>query len=245
MNHKLITGLEAGLISCHHCEFVSRLEPGNPHNQRIICPRCDAELHTRIPNSLAKTTALLLAAILMYIPANILPIMNVTYLGTGQSDTIIQGILHLMKEGMWPLALIVFVASIIVPLLKLTVLAGLIISIKMRSHWRPAQRTRLFRITEFVGRWSMVDIFVLAILVALVQFGNLASVDAGLGALSFALVVILTMLAAHSFDTRLIWDAINRPDNPAKIVTHITTEVTTEAATEAIDKTKTKREIRQ
>ncbi len=237
MKKKVITGLEAGLISCHHCEFVSRLELGSPHNQSIICPRCDAELHTRIPNSLTKTTALLLAATFMYIPANILPIMNVTYLGTGQSDTIIQGVLHLIEEGMWPLALIVFVASIIVPLLKLTVMAGLIISVKMRSHWRPAQRTRLFHITEFVGRWSMVDIFVLAILVALVQFGNLASVDAGLGALSFALVVILTMFAAHSFDPRLIWDAMNKPDDPAKISTQISTHTSS--------KTNTKREIRQ
>lgn len=229
MKKELITGLKAGLISCHHCEFVSRRESGSPHNQSIICPRCDAELHTRTPNSLAKTTALLLAAIFMYIPANILPIMNVTYLGTGQSDTIIQGVLHLIEEGMWPLALIVFVASIIVPLLKLTVMAGLIISVKMRSHWCPAQRTRLFHITEFVGRWSMVDIFVLAILVALVQFGNLASVDAGLGALSFALVVILTMFAAHCFDPRLIWDAMNKPDDP----------------TRTISKTNNEREVRQ
>jgi len=240
MKRGLITGLEAGLISCHHCEFVSRLNsesPKNHENKSIICPRCDAELHTRIPNSCAKTTALLFAATFMYIPANILPIMNVTYLGTGQSDTIIQGVLHLIEEGMWPLALIVFVASIVVPLLKLTVMAGLIISVKMGSHWRPAQRTRLFHVTEFVGRWSMIDIFVLAILVALVQFGNLASVDAGLGALSFALVVILTMFAAHSFDPRLIWDAIDEPDSNAK--------ATTQTKNQTTNNSNNKRESRQ
>lgn len=202
------TGIKAGLISCPHCKLVSRLPEIEDPKDSIICPRCDAEIHSRVPNSISKTTALILAACFMYIPANILPIMNVTYLGSGQPDTIIGGVIHLIEGGMWPLALIVFVASIVVPLLKLLVLSSLLISVKLHSRWRPAERTRLFHITEFIGRWSMVDIFVLAILVALVQFGNLASVDAGLGALSFAAVVILTMFAAHTFDPRLIWDAI-------------------------------------
>ena len=215
-----MTGKEAGLISCPHCDLISRLpakkKPSRDKKVVSICPRCEAKLYPRIPHSLSKTTALVLAAAFMYIPANILPIMNITYLGSGQADTILGGTLHLLEEGMWPLALIVFVASIIVPLLKLLVMGGLLISVIFQSHWQPAQRTRLFHITEFIGRWSMVDIFVLAILVALVQFGNIASVDAGLGALSFAVVVILTMFAAHTFDPRLIWDAMeqDKQDNP-------------------------------
>ncbi len=226
------TGLEEGLLCCPHCNLISRLPeqkntapktraPNNRQPPSIICPRCDALLHTRIPHSLAKTTALVLAATFMYIPANILPIMNVTYLGSGQTDTIMGGIIHLFMEGMWPLALIVFVASIVVPLLKLLVMGGLLLSVKFGSCWRPAQRTHLFHITEFIGRWSMVDIFVLAILVALVQFGNIASVDAGLGALSFAAVVILTMFAAHTFDPRLIWDAMDKKNlHKQKDTTH-------------------------
>ncbi|MEE9303694.1 MAG: paraquat-inducible protein A [Thiotrichaceae bacterium] len=216
MNHEYKTGIESGLISCPHCELISRLPlpetttaSTQKSSQTLICSRCDAHLHSRIPDSLNKTAALVFAACFMYIPANILPIMNITYLGSGQADTIIGGTLHLLEEGMWPLALIVFVASIVVPILKLFVMTGLLISVKLRSHWRPVQRTHLFHIIEFIGRWSMVDIFVLAILVALVQFGNIASVDAGLGALSFAMVVMLTMFAAHTFDPRLIWDVMD------------------------------------
>ncbi len=207
------SAITLGLIGCKHCHTVSRLPTALPatkkHDKHVLrCPCCQARLQSRIPNSLSKTWALLLAAAFMYIPANILPIMNVTYLGAGQPDTIMQGILHLIEGGMWPLALIVFVASMVIPFLKLLVMAGLLLSVQFRSHWRPIERKKLFHITEFVGRWSMVDIFVVAILVALVQFGNLASVDAGLGALSFAVVVVLTMFAAHTFDPRLIWDAM-------------------------------------
>lgn len=209
------SAIKLGLIACKYCHTVSRLPEDtalttNKKHDKITlhCPCCHAHLQSRIPHSLHKTSALLIAATFMYIPANILPIMNVTYLGSGQADTIMQGIIHLIEGGMWPLALIVFVASMVVPLLKLLVMGGLLLSIHFHSHWRPIERKKLFHITEFVGRWSMVDIFVVAILVALVQFGNLASVDAGLGALSFAVVVVLTMLAAHTFDPRLIWDSM-------------------------------------
>lgn len=204
------TAIKLGLVSCKHCHTVSRLPSSSNQKAVLHCPCCDAVLQSRIPNSVSKTWALLIAAAFMYIPANILPIMNVTYLGTGQPDTIMQGIFHLIEGGMWPLALIVFVASVVVPLLKLLVMSGLLLSVHFHSTWRPAERTKLFHITEFIGRWSMVDIFVLAILVAMVQFGNLASVDAGLGALSFAAVIMLTMFAAHTFDPRLIWDAMEK-----------------------------------
>ena len=160
----------------------------------------------RIPYSLQKTGAYLLAAMILYIPANLLPVMNIVLLGQGQPDTLMGGILHLIQGGMWPLALIVFVASVFVPLLKLIVLSVLVVSVQWHAQWKPLDRTRLYRLTEFVGRWSMVDIFVIAILVALVQFGALAHIDANAGSLSFAAVVVLTMFAAHSFDPRLIWD---------------------------------------
>ncbi len=204
------TARQFGLAVCELCGQVSRLPaaPGRPR-----CPRCDSPLHLRRPNSVARTWALLIAALIFYIPANTLPVMNVTLLGQGEPSTILAGVQHLIAGGMWPLALIVFVASIFVPVLKLVVLAFLLVSVQRRSRWRPVDRTRLYRLTEFVGRWSMVDIFVIAILVALVQFGPLANVQAGAGSLSFAAVVVLTMFAANSFDPRLIWDALEEADD--------------------------------
>jgi paraquat-inducible protein A len=165
-------------------------------------------MHSRIPNSLNRTRALLLAAIILYIPANTLPNMTVVFWGEGQPDTILSGVMHLLEGGMWPLALLIFIASIFIPILKLLTLFGLLLSVHFKTHWRPKDRTTMYRIIEFIGRWSMVDIFVIALLVALVQFGNTANVSPNLGALAFAAVVILTMFAAHLFDPRLIWDAI-------------------------------------
>ena len=208
------TAREAGLISCHFCHSLSRYPDSLSKKTQLRCPCCHSVLHSRIPNSLGKTTALLLASFFLYIPANILPVMTVVYQGTGEADTIMEGVIHLLEGGMWPLALIVFVASIVVPILKLLVLAGLLISIAIRSRWNPAERTRLYQIMEFIGRWSMVDVFVIAILVALVQFGNSASIYPGIGALSFASVVVLTMFAAHTFDPRLIWDNLGKQTYP-------------------------------
>jgi paraquat-inducible protein A len=149
----------------------------------------------------------------LYVPANLLPIMHSTTLGKSQSDTILSGVVYLVNLGMWPLAIIVFVASILVPILKIVILAYLLVSVQLDSVRRPLDRARLYRFTEFVGRWSMVDIFVVTILVALIHLGQLASVEAGPGALYFAAVVILTMLAAFSFDPRLIWDAVEARDD--------------------------------
>jgi paraquat-inducible protein A len=132
--------------------------------------------------------------------------MTVTSLGKAQSDTIMSGVVYLVEHGMWPLAAIVFTASIFVPVLKLVILIGLLISVHRGSRWRPAERTRLYRITEARGRWSMVDIFVVTILVALVRLGSLATIEAQTGAVFFGAVVVLTMLAAESFDPRLLWD---------------------------------------
>ena len=189
---------------CHDCGLASRLPGHAAHGAR--CPRCEAALHPRKPRSLERTWAWLIAAALCYLPANLLPIMKVTSLGRAQADTILSGVAYLLLHGMWPLALVVFVASVFVPLLKLAILLGLLISVHRHSRWRPADRTRLYRITEAIGRWSMVDIFVVTILVALVRLGNLATVEAQTGAVFFGAVVVLTMLAAESFDPRLIWD---------------------------------------
>jgi paraquat-inducible protein A len=154
-----------------------------------------------------RTWALVLAACIFYIPANLLPITIVVSFGKTQTDTIMSGVIYFISTGMWPIALVIFVASILVPMLKLFILTFLLISVKRKSIWRPRDRTRLYRITEAIGRWSMVDIYVVTILVALVNLGSVATIKAGPGAAFFAAVVIITMFAAMSFDPRLIWDA--------------------------------------
>lgn len=208
---KYKTARQAGLIACHFCDTLNRVPDvdESDRNADYYCSCCQSVIHSRIPNSLSTTLALLIAATILYIPANTLPIMTVIMWGDGQPDTILSGVFQLLDHGMWPLALLIFVASIFIPILKLIILTGLMLSVYFKSHWRPRDRTVLYRITEFVGRWSMVDVFVIGILVSLVQFGNTASVTPGIGALSFASVVILTMFAAHTFDPRLIWDVID------------------------------------
>lgn len=206
----MTVALAADLTPCHACALLCRLpdhgERGERGEHGALCPRCGAPLHARKPRSLERTWAFLVAAGLCYLPANLLPIMQVTSLGRTQADTIMSGVVYLLVHGMWPLALVVFVASVFVPLLKISILLGLLVSVHRGSRWRPLDRTRLYRITEAIGRWSMVDIFVVTILVALVRLGNLATVEAQPGAVFFGAVVVLTMLAAESFDPRLIWD---------------------------------------
>jgi paraquat-inducible protein A len=198
------TALDASCASCHACRLLVRL-PAAAHGAR--CPRCGAALHARTPRSVERTWALLLAAAVCYVPANVLPVMVVTSLGKTQADTIMSGVVYFVQHGDWPLALVIFTASVFVPLAKLAILAFLLVSIRRRSRWRPVDRTRLYRLTEAIGRWSMVDIYVVTILVALVRLGNLATIEAGAGAVFFGAVVVLTIFAAESFDPRLIWDA--------------------------------------
>ncbi|MEO5342562.1 MAG: paraquat-inducible protein A [Gammaproteobacteria bacterium SHHR-1] len=193
--------LDQGLVACAICATLDA--QGRAH-----CQRCGAPLHPRKPDSLARSWAYLLAALVLYLPANLLPVMTVISLGRGEPSTILSGVVLLWHEGMWPLALLIFVASVFVPVLKLIILAYLLLSVQRASLARPRDRTRLFRLTEFVGRWSMVDIFVVGILVALVQLGEVARIEAGMGASFFAAVVVLTMLAAEAFDPRLIWDRL-------------------------------------
>lgn len=194
--------LDAGILVCHECQQLNRPPVGQPPR----CRRCGARLHGRRPNSIARTWALLLSAALLYIPANLLPIMSVHMLGRGSPATIMGGVIELIQAGMLPIALVVFVASILVPSFKLLGIALLLYSVQRHQVMSPRQRILMYRFIEWIGRWSMLDIFVIAILVALVSFGNLASIEAGAGALAFAAVVILTMLAAITFDPRLIWD---------------------------------------
>ncbi len=211
MKISTLTAKKVSLISCHSCHLLCKAV-AVARGQVAYCPRCGSRLHSRKPNSLARTWALIIAAFIFYIPANVLPITTVISLGKAQSDTIMSGVIYFVKSGSWPIALVIFVASVFVPLLKLFVLTFLLISVHRKSRWRPKDRTRLYRITEAVGRWSMVDIYVVTILVALVKLGSLATIEAGPGAIFFAGVVIITMFAAMSFDPRLIWDT-QEPNN--------------------------------
>ena len=197
----------ASLLGCHSCHLVCR-EYDLKSRETAVCPRCGAALHRRKPNSILRTWALLVAALILYFPANMLPIMTVISFGQAQTDTIVSGVTHLFAAGMWPIALLIFFASIIVPISKLVIIAYLLLSVQFKSQWRPLERTRLYRITETIGRWSMVDIYVIAILIALVKLEALATVEPGPGSVFFAAVVVITMFAARTFDPRLIWDTL-------------------------------------
>ncbi|KAA0677827.1 paraquat-inducible protein A [Roseomonas genomospecies 6] len=199
------------LTACHDCrQVVAGTANGDGGGD---CPRCGAGLHRRKPDSLRRSWALICAATILYIPANLLPIMTVVYFGAGQPDTILSGVEALIVAEMWPVALLVFFASITVPVLKLIGLVYLLVTVQRRSPERQRDRTRLYRMIEGVGRWSMVDIFMISLLAALVQLGAIATIHAELGAVAFAAVVVITMLASESFDPRLIWDAARRQDS--------------------------------
>ncbi|MES2887344.1 MAG: paraquat-inducible protein A [Pseudomonadota bacterium] len=214
-----VTGRALGWARCSVCSTLSRAtlppteddDPSDPP-KHPPCASCGAAVHTRRPDSLARTSALALAAAVLYLPANLLPVMHTESLLGAQDDTIMSGVMVLLQTGSWPLALVVFVASVVVPMLKLLALLLLVVSTHRRTAWRPLQRTRLYRLTETVGRWSMLDIYVITVLVGLVQFQTVATVLPGPGALAFAAVVVLTMLAAQAFDPRLIWDAATSDD---------------------------------
>jgi paraquat-inducible protein A len=199
------TAERAGLFVCHDCGLLSRPAA---HSHEGQCPRCGARLHFRKPGSIARTWAFLTAAVVLYIPANVLPVMDTSSLFGAQNDTILSGVVYLWISGSWPLAILVFVASIAVPMLKIISLTFLVLTAQLRWRWLPEKRARIYRLVELVGRWSMLDIYVITILVALVQFSALATIMAGPGAVAFGAVVVLTMLGAMSFDPRLIWDAL-------------------------------------
>lgn len=198
------TAMAIGLQRCEVCGLLSR-PPAGAHEGR--CPRCDEELVFRKPASLQRTWAFLIAAAICYVPANLLPVLTTTTAGGSDSDTILQGVVLLWSPTGWPLSLIVLFASIMIPSAKILTLAYLAITVQRGAISSQGQRVRLYRTVELIGRWSMVDVFVDAFTVALVQLQPLMSVAPGPGLLFFAAVVVLTMLAVESFDPRLIWDA--------------------------------------
>lgn len=203
-NGAFSTVTDQGYLHCPVCNKIFK-----PHcTEPARCPRCAAQVYSRIPGSLSQTWALLISSMILYIPANILPVMSVEKLGAGKSDTIFSGVVSLINSGMIPIAVIVFIASILVPLFKMLILFYLLLSVHFKWQFNVSQRMHLFRLIEFVGRWSMLDIFVIAILITLVSFGKILSIYAGPAANSFAAVVILTMFAAMKFDSRLMWDVL-------------------------------------
>ncbi|MDY7579629.1 paraquat-inducible protein A [Herbaspirillum sp. RTI4] len=227
----VVTAASLGVIACHHCGTVWRCTTATPDATPDItpditpearCQRCNTRLRLRKPDSLRRTWALLIAAFIMYIPANLLPVMVTTTLLNQQVDTIMSGIIYFWVTGAWSLAVIVFIASLLVPLFKLTVLLLLLITAQNRSRWRRRERARLYRALEQIGRWSMLDVFVVSLLTGLVQLEGFGRIDAGVGLAAFASVVVLTMLASLSFDPRLIWDEADATETvvPAESISH-------------------------
>jgi len=205
--NELKTGIQ--LTNCHNCHLLCAVNPQDgQHDSR--CPRCSSPLHLRKPESLTHCTALLIAAFVMYIPANFLPVIVVTSFGKTEGDTIMGGVIYLATSGDWPLALIVFIASICAPSIKMVILFFLLVSVHFKSQWRPQERTRLYRLTEGIGRWSMVDIYVDTLMAALVQIQGLMVIEVGVGAVAFGAVVVFPILAAKAFDPRLIWDNLEK-----------------------------------
>jgi paraquat-inducible protein A len=202
-----MTAAQLGWFACHTCGQLSR---GEPQSGDIVCPRCGSHLHLRKPASVSRTWAYLIAAVVLYIPANTLAIMETSSLFGSQRDTIMSGVAYLWSSGSWHLALVVFIASVVVPLLKILAIVVLLLSVQYGYTRHAQQRAKLYRVIEFIGRWSMLDIYVVAILVTLVQLKGLASIKAAPGAIAFGAVVVLTMFSAMAFDPRLIWDPVKQ-----------------------------------
>lgn len=202
MNKNILKAKRLGLAGCHTCDQVVRLDD----KLAARCPRCHSPVHYRKHDSINRAWAFLISAFIMYIPANTEAIMLTSALGQQSSDTILSGILYFLFHGDWPLALVIFLASVLLPLLKIIAMAYLLIMVQLGSDIRKKEKTRLYLIAEVMGRWSMVDIFVVALLAALIQFGELSNIQAGPAGMAFAAMVILTMFSAMAFDPKLIWD---------------------------------------
>lgn len=199
-----------GLYACHTCALVSKPRAAD---ESAYCPRCGSTLHQRKPASISRTWALLITAYILIVPANILPIMQTGSLFGSQRDTIMSGVIYLWTSGSWALALLVFFASVVVPLAKLLALTYLLLTVQRQSPNRRHQRTRLYHLLKFIGRWSMLDIYVVTLLVALVQLQSLATITAAPGAVAFGALVVITMIASMTFDPRLIWDSTKDKDD--------------------------------
>lgn len=200
--HTLPRDVDAGRVLCLHCKLLHDVDD-------VHCRRCGAHLHQRIPASLAKTWSLVIAGLLFLIPANLLPMMIVTKLGSDEAGTIMDGVIYFLHSGAYGIAFVIFTASVAVPVFKLSALLFMLLIVRFRLLKRAILGVRLYRIIRFVGKWSMLDIFVVALMVAFVQFQNLASIVPGPAAVAFALAVVMTMLATESFDPRLMFDTDN------------------------------------
>ncbi|WP_028224253.1 paraquat-inducible protein A [Paraburkholderia ferrariae] len=199
---------QLGVIACHACGLVSKHPPAAAQGGcRPACPRCGSALHTRRPDSLARAWALLIASLIFYLPANLLPVMYTSIIGNGSENTILSGVVEFWKSGSYGIALVIFVASVAVPCTKFLALGTLLVTTQRRCRQGMRQRARLYRLVELIGYWSMLDVLVVAFVAALVKFGALADIEPRAGILFFGMVVILTMLSAMNFDPRLIWDA--------------------------------------
>ncbi len=203
-----ITAREAGLVSCDNCGTLAPLGSRR-------CARCRASLHSRRPNASQRVWAWLLAGIVCYIPANLYPMLLTSTFGKVSEGTIIGGAIELFEYGAWFVAVIVILASVVIPVAKFVVIAMLMLGIRHGSRLSAHRRMQLYEFTEFIGRWSMVDVFVVAILSALVQLGFIASINPGPAAVCFALSVVFTMLSAQSFDPRMIWDSLE--EHPPRV----------------------------
>ncbi len=195
------TAAQQGLLTCNHCNLLTKKTA-----EKSRCPRCNAQLHTRKHHSLERTWALLITSLLLIVPANVLPIMQVDFLGFPDSSTILDGIVHFFKEGSYGIGLIIFLASILVPLFKIIGLFILLVTIHRKKNRFLKQKTKMFHFIAFIGRWSMLDIFVIALLTVLVDFGLFTSIHTAPGASFFCVVVVSTMMAAIVFDPRIMWD---------------------------------------
>lgn len=201
MSTPLPRAANLGLAGCHTCGKVAPVARGK-------CPRCGTPLHLRKPHSIQRTVALMLAATALYIPAHLLPIMTVVEMGEVTENTIMGGMRTFWRQGAYPIALVIFTASILIPLLKIIALTWLCLAATGKLNPSPGMLGKIYWFTELLGRWSMIDIFVVGILVALCQLGNYMTITPGPGALAFAGVVVLTMFAAMTFDPRLLWDRL-------------------------------------
>lgn len=197
-----VTAREIGLIGCAVCRAVHA-------NKESHCSRCGARLHSRKPHSLQRTWAFLIVGILAYFPANTLPITTTRWLGGSSTDTIFTGVVTLLNSGSVFVAVVVFVASICIPISKFVIIAGLALTLQYKLQWSEHHMHRMHALIELIGRWSMIDVFVVAVLAALIQLGVFISISPGQGIVAFAFSVVFTMLSATSIDTRLLWDVKN------------------------------------
>ncbi|UTF61294.1 paraquat-inducible protein A [Gilvimarinus sp. DA14] len=201
--------IDKHLALCHTCGKLSRVSSGHT----LLCPRCHNPVHLRDPFALSRAWAFTISALVAFIPANFYPIMTVVQIDKTIPSTIMAGVIDLAKNDMLPIAIVVFIASVAVPVFKLVGIIFLLLTVQRAKPINASQATRMYRFIDLIGRWSMLDLFVIAILVTLVSFGKLANIEANIGATAFGAVVVLTLLAAESFDPRLIWDLQDKHKN--------------------------------